>query len=36
MIDMVLLAITAFISGIIIGYCGTWIHDVIEEKKNDS
>ena len=36
MINLVLLGMTTLIGGIIIGYCGAWIHDVIEERKNDS
>lgn len=35
MINLVLLGITTLIGGIAIGYCGAWIHDVIEERKND-
>ena len=26
---------TTLIGGFIVGYCGAWIHDVIEERKND-
>ena len=35
MFNLVLLGTTTLIGGIIIGYCGAWIHDVIEERKND-
>ena len=35
MFNLVLLGITTWFVGLLIGYCGAWIHDVIEERKND-
>ena len=35
MMNLVLFGLTALIGGFIVGYCGAWIHDVIEERKND-
>lgn len=34
MINLVLFGLTTLIGGFIVGYCGAWIHDVME-RKND-
>jgi len=33
MFNLVLLGITTLIGGVIIGYCGAWIHDATKESQ---